>query len=274
MDSPASRDGAPRSLHAARARRASRDLRPLLDTSADQQNVREIHFPPRTTVFLQGDAAGAIFQVIDGAVMLYRLLPDGRRQVVELLAAGDLFGCASLPSRDCAAETLAPTRCVTFERQLLDQSPILAREVVVRLSQQLGALHEHVLLLGRKSARERLASFLMRHVPGRGQWPCPGPGRGHDRARFQLNLLRQEIADYLGLTIETVSRLLTLLRRRGIVRVEGLDAIEVDDVCRLCRLSGSHLTQSQWCSGQAAASQQRGESSPPAGANTIRTEGI
>jgi len=230
------------------------DLRPQLEVCGERQAVRELAFPPRATIFLQGDAADAVYQVIDGAVMLYRLLPDGRRQLVELIATGGLFGCGPQPLRDCTAETLLPTRCVAFERQLLDHSAALAQQVNLQLSRQLSALHEHVLLLGRKTALERVASFLMRHIPQRGHWPCPGPGAGNG-AQFQLTLLRQEIADYLGLTIETVSRLLTSLRRRGVVHIEGLDEVEVNDVCRLCRLTGTHLAQSYWCSGQATAAE-------------------
>jgi CRP/FNR family transcriptional regulator len=231
--------------------RAAFDLRPLLQPHAERHAVRELSFGPRSTIFRQGDEADEIYQVLDGAVMLYRLLPDGRRQLVELLAPGDLFGCAPHPLRDCAAEALMPTRCVAFERDLITQSGALAQEIGAQLTRQLGALHEHVLLLGRKSALERIASFLMRHVPDRGQFPCPGPGNGRDGAHIHLTLLRQEIADYLGLTIETVSRLLTALRRRGIVRLEGLDEVAVDDICRLCRLTGTHLSQSKWCSAQA-----------------------
>ena len=181
--------------------------------------------------------------------MLYKLLPDGRRQVVELIGAGDVFGFSPSMLRDCSAETLVATHCVAFDRNVVERSPALMRSLSARLYAQLTALHEHVMLLGRKSAMERIASFLTRCIPDRGHHGCPGPrGGGDDHANVHLTMTRQEIADYLGLTIETVSRSLTKLKRRGVVSIGKLDEIYVHDVCRLCRLTGTHLTRGQWCS--------------------------
>src|SRR5262249_56346261 len=84
---------------------------------------------------------------------------------------------------------------------------------------ELCGLHEHVMLLGRKSSMERVAPFLTRCVPGRGGPDCPGPRGGSDRADVRLALTRYGIADYLGMTIETVSRSLAALKRRGIVSI-------------------------------------------------------
>jgi CRP-like cAMP-binding protein len=209
---------------------------------------RDLHLAPRTLVFLEGDEARSLFQVVAGAVMLYKLLPDGRRQIVEVLSDGDVFGCSPLPVRDCSAETLRATHCVALDRALVERSPALVRWLSERLRAQLCALHEHVILLGRKSAMERVTSFLMRCIPGRGRHGCPGPPAEDDRADIRLTMMRQEIADYLGLTIETVSRSLTKLKRRGIVSIGKLDEICVHDVCRLCRLTGTHLTRNGWCS--------------------------
>lgn len=219
--------------------------------SADRYPGRDCRYTPRSMVFREGDEAHSIFQVLEGAVMLYKLLPDGRRQVVELLSAGDVFGFSPRSVRDCFAETLLETRCLVLHRDVVERSPALMRWLTVHLRLQLCALHDHVTLLGRKSAMERLASFLMRHVPGRGRDPCPGPPAGDDDAVFRLTLMRQEIADYLGLTIETVSRLLTELKRRGIVKVNKLDELFVYDVCELCRLTGTHLTLGHSCSSRA-----------------------
>jgi len=209
---------------------------------------RDLHFQPRTLIFLEGDEVESVFQVVDGAVMLYKLLPDGRRQVVELLGAGDVFGFSPSPVRDCSAETLVATHCAAHDRGTVERSPALARRLSARLYAQLCTLHEHVMLLGRKSAMERIASFLTRCIPGRGHHGCPGPRDGDDHANIRLIMTRQEIADYLGLTIETVSRSFTKLKRRGVVSIGKLDEIYVHDVCRLCRLTGTHLTRGRWCS--------------------------
>jgi CRP/FNR family transcriptional regulator len=209
---------------------------------------RELHFAPRSLIFMEGAEIESVFQIVEGAVMLYKLLPDGRRQVVEVLGAGDVFGFSPLPVRDCSAETLKATHCVAFNRDVVERSPSLVRKLSAHLYSQLCALHEHVMLLGRKSAMERMTSFLMRCVPGRGVHGCPGPGNGADHARVRLTMTRQEIADYLGLTIETVSRSLTKLKRRGVVSIGKLDEIDIHDVCRLCQLSGTHLTRGRSCS--------------------------
>jgi CRP-like cAMP-binding protein len=209
---------------------------------------RELHVPARTLIFQEGDPAKTLFQVDRGTVMLYQLLPDGRRQVVEFLRAGDVFGFSAAPVRDCAAETLTETWCTAFEAESLERSPVLTRRLSAAAFSQLCAMHEHVMLLGRKSAAERIASFLMGWIPGRGRGKCPGPPPGDDSARVPLAMTRLEIADFLGLTIETVSRVLTRFKRKGILSIRKLDEVGVSDVCKLCRLSGTHLTNGDWCS--------------------------
>jgi CRP/FNR family nitrogen fixation transcriptional regulator len=209
---------------------------------------REFHFTPRSLIFLEGQEAKYVFQVITGVVMLYKLLPDGRRQVVEVLGEGDVFGFSPAPVRNCTAEALSAAKCRTFERGAIDRSPALFNRLSGHLCSQLAALHEHTVLLGRKTAMERIASFLMRCVPGRGGYGCPGPRPGDDGARFRLIMTRQEIADYLGLTIETVSRSLTKLRTADVLTISNLDEISIHNVCRLCRLTGTHLTHGTWCS--------------------------
>ena len=208
----------------------------------------QLHFPPRTLIFQEGDAAKTLFQVNRGTVMPYQLLPDGRRQVVEFLKCGDVFGFSAAPVRDCSAETLTETWCTAFETAAIERSPALTQRLGTAAFAQLCAMHEHVMLLGRKSAPERIASFLMRWIPGRGRGKCPGPPPGDDSARVPLAMTRLEIADFLGLTIETVSRVLTSFKRKGILSIRKLDEVGVSDVCRLCRLSGTHLVNGDWCS--------------------------
>jgi len=189
-----------------------------------------------------------IYQISQGAVMLSKLLPDGRRQIVEILGPGDVFGCSSIPIQECSAETLAATRCMTFNRGCIERSPLLMRDLSSRLFVQMCSLQEHVALLGRKTAMERIASFLMRWVPRRGGYHCPGPPSRDDGTSLRLAMSRQEIADYLGLTIETVSRTFTKLKRLGVVSISRLDEIRVHDICQLCRMTGTHLALGRWCS--------------------------
>ena len=191
-------------------------------------------------IFREGDRADRIHQVVDGAVMLYKLLPDGRRQVVELLSAGDVFGLTPLPIYDCSAETLVASNVVAYDRASVEHSPELLRRLSAHVHAQLCALHEHAVLLGRKSALERVATFVMHCVPGRGGFECAGPRCGGDSAIVRLGMTRQEIADYLGLTLETVSRAFSELRRRGIIAIDKQEEVRVHDVCRMCQLTGAH----------------------------------
>jgi CRP-like cAMP-binding protein len=200
-------------------------------------------FKRRTQVFREGEPARRIYQLVGGRVMLYKLLPDSRRQVVEVIGEGGVFGIACLPIHDCSAETLVAAEVIAYERSAVEQSVELFRELAARIQAQFCALHDHVVLLGRKSALERVASFVMHCVPGRGVFKCPGPPpAGEDFADIPLGMTRHEIADYLGLTIETVSRTFSEFRRRGIVLIEGHERLRVNDVCRMCRLTGAHET--------------------------------
>ena len=229
-------------------RPVDRPARPLTSAGATKdaragapEAGRSLQFAPRSLVFLEGDAADTVFQVTSGAAMLYKLLPDGRRQIVEILGAGDVFGFSPNATHDVSAETLTAVRCAAFDRAEIESSPSLMSRLSARLYAQLCVLHEHVMLLGRKSSLERVATFLTRCVPGRGGPDCPGPRAGQDRADVRLALTRYGIADYLGMTIETVSRSLAGLKRRGIVSISKIDEVCIHDVCALCRLTGTHL---------------------------------
>jgi CRP/FNR family transcriptional regulator, nitrogen fixation regulation protein len=201
---------------------------------------KTLKFQSHEVIFYEGDPATRFYEVTEGALMLFKLLPDGRRQVVEVLSAGALFGIAAHDVYDCSAETLVPTSVRAIERRDLDASPSAQRHVTSCLLTQLETLHDHAVLLGRKSAFERVATFLMRFVPQRGIIGCIGPQTEKDESVIVLTMTRQEIADYLGLTIETVSRVISDLRRRGVITIEKQDRIRITKVCGICQLTGAH----------------------------------
>ena len=203
----------------------------------DDVEGQRIRFTQHALVFLEGDPADRIFQVVDGAVMLYKLLPDGRRQVVELLGSGDVFGLSSKPVFDSSAETLTAALVTAYDRSTVERSFSFLARLNRCVQAQICALHEHAVLLGRKSALERVSSFLMRFVP---LHSCPAHQSGALPASVRLTMTRQEIADYLGLTIETVSRAFSELRRRGVVTLEKQDEVKINDTCGICRLTGAH----------------------------------
>lgn len=203
--------------------------------------ARSIKHKPHEVVYYEGDLAKKLYELARGTVMLFKLLPDGRRQVVEVLRPGDIFGLAGSDEHDCTAETLTATTIHEVDLKQVEASPDLQRQLTKCLTNQMNVLHEHAMLLGRKSAVERVASFLMYLVPDRGGVGCVGPSEdGDDGCDLQLNMTRQEIADYLGLTIETVSRVVSELKRRGVIRINRADQIHLNRVCGLCKMTGIH----------------------------------
>ncbi|MBL8572047.1 MAG: helix-turn-helix domain-containing protein [Hyphomicrobiaceae bacterium] len=192
-------------------------------------------------VYYEGDPADKVYEVVEGTVMLFKLLPDGRRQVVEVLRTGGLFGLTSKAHQDCNAETLTASVIRSIEKREIEGSTVMQQHIAKCMLTQLETLHDHAVLLGRKSAFERVASFLMRFVPERGIVGCIGPKpSGKDESLIVLAMTRQEIADYLGLTIETVSRVISDLKRRGLITIEKQDRIRITNVCGICHLTGTH----------------------------------
>ena len=150
----------------------------------------------------EGDPADHFFNVTAGTAKLFKLLPDGRRQVTGFAAPGSFLGLAVSSSYAFSAEAVEPVQVCRFSRprlrRLLDDFPAMERRLLDVASNELVAAQEQMLLLGRKTARERVASFLLARRCGAG--------------RLRLPMARTDIADYLGLTVETVSRTMTRLR--------------------------------------------------------------
>jgi CRP/FNR family transcriptional regulator len=204
--------------------------------------VRSHRFDQHAVVFYEGDAATRVYEVVEGAVMLYKLLPDGRRQVVDVLGPNDIFGLSMAATLECNAETLTKTTLRVFDRR----DPETRIEVQTHISRclmaQVEKLHDHAVLLGRKSAFERVASFFFRCIPTCAERDCDGTSSVRKGAEnvIVLTMTRQEIADYLGLTIETVSRVISDFKRRGVISLEKQDHIRINSVCGLCRMTGAH----------------------------------
>lgn len=169
-----------------------------------------------TTFIEEGEPANNFFNITRGTAKLFKLLPDGRRQITGFAGVGHFLGLAVSDTYAFSAEAIDDVRFCRFSRPklrvLLDDYPLLEKRLLEVASNELVAAQEQMLLLGRKTARERLASFLM--MQSRQGSPCGAP-----RARFSLPMTRGDIADYLGLTIETVSRTLTKLRSEGMIDI-------------------------------------------------------
>jgi CRP/FNR family transcriptional regulator len=183
----------------------------------------------------EGEPARAFFNVTAGTAKLFKLLPDGRRQITGFVSAGHFLGLAVSDTYAFSAEAIEPVRFCRFQRSrlraLLDDFPLMEKRLLEVAANELVAAQEQMLLLGRKTARERLASFLL--LQSRQGMPC-----GHPRTRFILPMTRGDIADYLGLTIETVSRTLTRLRADRMIDFASQSEVLIISPTALEQLAG------------------------------------
>jgi len=183
----------------------------------------------------EGDPASNLFNITSGSVRVYKLLPDGRRQIVGFLFPGDFLGLATGDRYAFSAEALSGGSACRFQkktyRRMLVEQPDLEAALLDRASHELQAAHNQMLLLGRKTAVERLASFLA-DLAARDR-RAGGGGR-----IIQLPMTRAEIADYLGLTTETVSRVTSRLKTRGVIRLLSLHSLSIEKPAELAELAG------------------------------------
>lgn len=183
----------------------------------------------------EGDPATSLFNITAGSVRVYKLLPDGRRQIVGFLFPGDFLGLATGDRYAFSAEALTGGSACRFQkkayRKLLVEQPDLEAALLDRASHELQAAHNQMLLLGRKTAVERLASFLA-DLAARDR-RAGGGGR-----IIHLPMTRAEIADYLGLTTETVSRVTSRLKTRGVIRLLSLHSLSIERPAELAELAG------------------------------------
>lgn len=167
-------------------------------------------------IVAQEDPATWCYLVVSGCVRTVRLMEDGRRQVGEFMFADDLFGWEALDTHDFGAEAVTPVTLRRFARrdleQLADHDRDVARKLRQLSSSRLRSGREHMVLLGRKTASERIASFLLEMATR---------SNPDARSTIELPMSRSDMGDYLGLTIETVCRRLTRLRLDGTIAING-----------------------------------------------------
>jgi len=169
--------------------------------------------PAGSEIYGQGEKADSLYRVEFGAVRVYRLLADGRRQIAAFHMAGEVFGFEA----DRTHHFFADAICATGIRAVRLSGPAdMARDLLPLALKGLVRAQEHLLVLGRQSAAERVAAFLVDLAERQG---------GLDQV--DLPMSRTDIADYLGLTIETVSRVFSKFREKRIIRLNGLRSVEI-----------------------------------------------
>jgi CRP/FNR family transcriptional regulator len=172
------------------------------------------------TLFSEGDESEGVYEVVAGMLRLYKLLPDGRRQITGFISAGQILGLAPEGTHVYSAEAINDVTLCRYPRvgfdRLIDEVPGLARRLLAVTSHELRAAQDQMLLLGRKAAGEKVASFLL----------LMADQQGSDD-EVAVPMARGDIADYLGLTTETVSRTFTKLRLEGLIDLPTPNHVEI-----------------------------------------------
>jgi CRP/FNR family transcriptional regulator len=185
-------------------------------------------------LFSEGDPAKFLYTIVRGIFQIYKLLPDGRRQITGFLLPGDFLGLADDDVYAYSAEAMTDAALYRYRfrelEALLVRYPGMENRLLVVASHELAEAQEQMLLLGRKTATEKVASFLLTFADRAAQ-------RGEDSDVLFIPMTRHAIADYLGITTETVSRILSRLRHDGLISSPSNNQIEILDREALCRIS-------------------------------------
>lgn len=185
-------------------------------------------------LFWQGDRAQHIFEITEGVLRIFKIIGDGRRVITGFLYAGDMVGLSLRDVYLYSAEAVTAVKVRRLTRKsfqdAIENSPELRPQLFALMCDEMATAQDQMVLLSRKSAEERLCSFLLM------------TGRRHSGGQMprmvELAMSRQDIADYLGLTIETVSRTITKLIQRGIIAPNGRHAFDVAKPGKLLALCG------------------------------------
>ena len=201
------------------------------------KSTRKAHHRPGEELIGEGTPIDSYANVMKGVVALRKGLEDGREQIVGLQFAPDFVGRLFTAESAISAEAASDVElCVVprpaFERMIAD-TPALEHRLMQQSLRELDEARDWMVTLGRKTAGEKIASFLLLvalHAE---------PGAPDKQAiSFDLPLTRGDIADFLGLTIETVSRQLSRLKADGVILLHGLRGVEVPDISRLREMAG------------------------------------
>ncbi len=196
-------------------------------------------YPAGKTILWAGESMRFLGSVVTGVATLSHTLEDGRRQMVGLLLPSDFVG---RPGRSASPYDVTAVTDVTLCRfnrtefeKIIGASPRIGGRLLEMTMDELDAARDWMLILGRKTAREKIASFLA--ILARRQLAL-SPGRSAGAVSFELPITREAIADYLGLTLETVSRQMTALRKDGVIEAPSLRRIVAPDFSALLAETG------------------------------------
>ena len=203
-----------------------------LETCLAAGTIRRLD--PREHVCHEGDRKLHVYRVETGAVRLYKTMADGRRQILDFAYPGDIIGLGAASTHVFSAQAMGPTRLKCLPVGALDhvarQDPEFGLKLYEAVSRELLAARDLLLTVGQRNATERVAAFLIalsrRHERN-----------GEDKRTIVLPMTRADIADFLSLTIETVSRTFTKLRAHGLIDLEQSTRVTVLDLAALEKIA-------------------------------------
>ena len=193
----------------------------------------EKEFKNKQTIFLQQEEANNLYNITKGNVKIYRLLSDGRIQIIGFLYPGDFFGSYKKEKYNYSAESIGEVRSCVFNQTSLDnyleKNMTLAMELLHMTSHELTLAQDRMGVLGKMNANERVAQFILNISDQRARI-------GWQNNPVSLPMTRQDIADYLGLTLETVSREISRFKTANIIKLMNLKQIFIVDKEKLTKI--------------------------------------
>lgn len=202
------------------------------------KSQKQVVFRPKDILFREGDPADNVFLIVTGTVCLYRFMPGGRRVIGRFLFEHDMAGISFGDEYPFTAECLSTTTAYKIARSRLDplcaHSPSLQNDLVRMLKYELATERENHLPMMHQAADARVARLLRMLVRQNG-------GEEEDGTRIHLSMSRNDVADFLGLTIETVCRSIKKLKETGLISTSSPDQIRVENMHDLAMLAdGEH----------------------------------
>mgnify|MGYP000203397548 FL=1 len=208
----------------------ARDISMCSALKDDELNIvsnlsKNLSVKSKQGICAEGEVANHLFNIKKGSVRMSKMLSDGRRQVIGFLFPGDFFGLSCAKGYSYSAESITEVEICRMPRDKVfrkfDELPALGQKVLDIIRTELDTTQDQMLLLGRKTAKEKLCSFLLAMQ----KKSCRIENIKKDQAYLPMS--RSDIADYLGLTIETVSRQFTILVKEKLISLESSSIVKI-----------------------------------------------
>jgi CRP-like cAMP-binding protein len=201
------------------------------ELSALDRKGTPLLIPQNQTIFSQGEPVNHAYKIVSGVVRLCKHLPDGRRQIAQFLFPGDYFSFVTIGDHGFSAEAVVDLSLLSFSQdrieRLCQDNPNLRSRLFQMLSQRVRDIQNHLTIVGRQTAKERVAAFLL----------LLAERLGSDGMGIDVPMNRQDIADYLSLTMETVSRTLSRLKATRMIAIPNLHRLELRNIDALRALA-------------------------------------